>query len=139
MERKIIIASHGKMAKGMADSISLITGNNQLNINTYSLEPGESADDFRIKIEAYIKSHPQNEVLVFTDVKGASVANSLVQLSVFDHVHVFTGTNLAMLLMICVQYQQSLTEQDISELIEQSRAGIQELKLQDKLNVDNEF
>ena len=48
--RKVIIASHGLMAKGVKDSVEMISGK-QENLSAFSMEAGESPQDVIKKIE----------------------------------------------------------------------------------------
>lgn len=44
--RKIIIASHGELSKGMVDALRLIVGDTEDKIEFYCLKPGENPNDF---------------------------------------------------------------------------------------------
>ena len=43
--REVILASHGRFAEGIEDSVTMIIGK-QENLKTFGMRPGESAVDF---------------------------------------------------------------------------------------------
>ena len=46
MERKIVLASHGQLAKGLLDTAQMIIGEIAYEVEVYTLQPGKLAEDF---------------------------------------------------------------------------------------------
>src|SRR5690554_3527407 len=63
----ILIITHGPLAKALADTSELIVGKNQ-SIDSIGLFHGESAEDFKHKVERKIDElSNENDLLIFTD------------------------------------------------------------------------
>lgn len=127
--RKLILASHGDFAKGMLDSIEMITGKLDCEVETYGLQPGDLASDYATKIEKEIKENPTIEFVIVTDLYGASVASGLAPLSNYDNVVVFTGMCSSLILNLVLTYKNRLTKEDIENCIAESREGLQAIDL----------
>lgn len=125
MSRKIIVASHGGLAKGIVDSASMIIGIPSYPIEVYTLCPGEVADDFAKEIEKEIQANLDVQYIVLTDLFGASVFNAMYSLLKFENVKLCTGINLNLLLQICMESKDWLTDQDMSRIVSESKEGIQ--------------
>lgn len=94
--RKIIIATHGKLASGLKDSAKLIAGNIADEILCYELFPGKSAEDFVLDIRN--KYLGKSELIILCDLFGASVSNEMYKLKNDKDVHIISGVNLQIVL-----------------------------------------
>lgn len=128
--RKILIATHGKMAQGVVSSIKIILGNsdNISYINAYIEESNLKED-----LNKYFKNIEDAEVIVFTDLYGGSVNTALIKYIKRANTHLITGFNLALLLEI------SLIPKDIDNIQEKIRECIKSCSSQmyyinDKIN-----
>ena len=96
---KILIASHGTLAKGMKCSLELIMGK-QEEVKTFcAYLDGETS------IEARVKEFMENikegeEWVIVTDLLGGSVNNEFMKYIHRPDVHLLTGMNLALLLVL---------------------------------------
>lgn len=95
-----VIATHGKLAEGMLDSIELIAGK-QKNVRTLSLCHGDDIDLFREKIKnAVIELSEGDGVIVFADLFFASpynqAARAYTELKEYPY-RLVTGVNLPMI------------------------------------------
>lgn len=122
--RKIIIASHGDLSKGMKSSLQMILGPMADSIITYSLYPGESAETFAAEISGEIQAAQQDEYLIFTDVYGASVCTSMFPLTANPNVVLFAGMNLNLIIECMVSCPEPLDQEGIDRLLQQSREGL---------------
>lgn len=99
----ILIATHGKLAEGLLDAVKLITGP-QENVLTLGLEHEDSIEEFTDNVKMAIEQLGRDgEVLVFTDLIGASPYNATVKcVNTIKDVkfRVVTGTNLGMLIEV---------------------------------------
>lgn len=129
--RKVIIASHGSLSTGLKSSAQLIVGDMALDIVTYELLEGMSATDFASEIEEKFVGEYE-EVVILTDLFGASVFNSMIPLTRYENVKLFAGVNLGLLLDILLN-PESLVDARIAESVETARsmlvhfAGVHEL------------
>ena len=117
MKRKIYVASHGDLSKGIVDSAKLICGEILFPIEAYTLLPGMSAYDFEEKLFKEITGNSDTEYIIITDLFGASVCNSMYSLLELDNVKIFSGMNLNMLLSICIEYPEELSTKDIQKIM----------------------
>lgn len=128
MSRKVILASHGELAKGMEHSAKMIAGEFACEVDTYSLLPGHHPDEFKEIIEKEIINEPEKEFILVTDLYGASVTTSLFTLTKYENVKMFCGMNLNLVLMLLVEYREPLTEEDINQIITDSQSGMKYLR-----------
>ena len=118
---KIILASHGKLSKGMLDSVKMIIGSLADGVETYSLFPGESANDYANELKERMLQDEEDYLLI-CDVQGGSVFNSLVQLVTNERVKVVAGMNLSLVLELIVANQGGSINSDT--ILEASKEGI---------------
>ncbi|UPM40893.1 PTS sugar transporter subunit IIA, partial [Pediococcus acidilactici] len=90
---KIILASHGALAKGMKDTLDMIVGN-QVSIQAYSAYDEENVD-FASDISQQITREVNEQFIIVTDVMGGSVNNAMTELVLrYKNVFLITGMNL---------------------------------------------
>lgn len=118
--RRIILASHAYLAKGLSSAVELIVGK-QENLSIYSCYVDDV--DFTKEIEKEIKENLNNEYVILTDLFGGSVNNELLKFTSFPNVHLITGTNLILLISILLCSDESL-DVAIPRLVEESKQGI---------------
>ena len=118
---KIILASHGNLSKGMLDSVKMIIGSLADGVETYSLLPGESANDYANELQERMLQDEEDYLLI-CDVQGGSVFNSLVQLVTNERVKVVAGMNLSLVLELIVANQGGSINLDT--ILEASKEGI---------------
>ena len=118
---KIILASHGKLSKGMLDSVKMIIWSLADGVETYSLFPGESANDYANELKERMLQDEEDYLLI-CDVQGGSVFNSLVQLVTNERVKVVAGMNLSLVLELIVANQGGSINLDT--ILEASKEGI---------------
>lgn len=137
--KKIIIASHGDLSKGLKNSLQMILGSMADPIVTYSLYPGQSAMDFAEQIFKEVQNNLQDEYVIFTDVYGASVCNSMYPLTVNPNVILFAGMNLNLIIEYMVSYPNPLRQEDIDQLLLLSREGLRQVTFDAAESQDDDF
>ena len=112
--KKVLIATHGKMASGMSRTIQLLVGNMAeiTTIDAY-VEPD---DDIETQM---------SQIFVFTDIQGGSVNQKLLKYSERKNVVLITGVNIPILIQIMFA-DDDVTVDELQKMIEEAR---QELKL----------
>ena len=123
---QIVLASHGGLADGARDTLDMIVGDVS-NVHTISLARDDK-DQIEDRALALIDSFdPSDAVYVLTDMLGSSVNNQMVSLQAKrPEVTVISGMNLPLILEISLS-EEPLSEAALAEVIEQSRAGIQNI------------
>ncbi len=123
---KIVLASHGGLADGARDTLDMIVGDVS-NVHTISLARDDK-DQIEDRALALIDSFdPSDAVYVLTDMLGSSVNNQMVSLQAKrPEVTVISGMNLPLILEIALS-DTPLSEEALTAIIEQSRAGIQNI------------
>lgn len=136
--RKIIIASHGELSKGMLNALTLIVGDTKNKIETYCLKPGENPNDYANELSKKVANNKETEYVILTDLFGASICSSMVSLAMKENVVVFSGFNLGMVLDIFLGYPNKLTLDDVNTIITNARDGVKHIVFDDS-DDDNDF
>lgn len=121
---KIILASHGEMSKGLLNSVTMIVGDLAKGIQTFSLYPGESPNDFFETIEADVQKDSKEQFIILCDIKGGSVHITLSKLAVYPNVIILSGMNMNLVLDLILTYQNGLQSNDYKKLIDSAKEGI---------------
>ena len=98
----ILLASHGRMAEGVLDTLHIFSGELP-QIQVLCLLPGEDMADFLANMEAAIQEVDSGDgVVIFCDLLFGSPCNCAARLlkeeAYQDRLQVVTGMNLAMVL-----------------------------------------
>ena len=80
---------------------------------------------------AEILAEPEQEYVILSDLYGASVCSAFSALLVYPNVRLFTGMNINMLLVICLEYPEKLRDEDIQKIVLDARSGIKALSASD--------
>lgn len=107
-----IIIGHGKIAEGLLNANSMILGE-QENVSVLSLDPNQSVDDFKKKLESEINNVKKgNEILILADLFGGTPVNVAVSVAYErEDIEIITGINLPLLIeLINARYNNSLSE-----------------------------
>lgn len=112
MKTKILIATHGKFAAGIKDSLQMITGiyDDIEAICVYS----QKDIDYKDLIESKVKEHDYStsNLLVITDLVGGSVNNEFMKHIKDYPFYLVGGLNLGLLLELVMQ-KDDLNEESI--------------------------
>lgn len=114
---RIVIASHGKMASGMLDTVQMLLGE-QTNIVAYCLEPTEDVANFTEKLKAEVEKYGSDQLLFLTELVHGSPFNCVVSLTRDYDIYHVSGVNMAMLLEAALaRNEEGITVQQICERI----------------------
>lgn len=133
--KKMILASHGRMASGLKDSMEMVVGNVD-DLLCFGLMPGEDPGELTEKVEKLVKEEPGTQFLILVDIRGGSVSNSLSRLSAYGNVRIINGMNMALAIGMYLT-DGILNDQEIGDLIEEARGGLAMVDFQ-KNQVDEE-
>lgn len=115
MENKIVIASHGKLAQGMLDTIHFIAGA-QEHVEALCLYEDHTIDYEAVaenKLKEYCGDY---NVIVLTDIIGGSVNLLFVKLLERYSFHLISSFTLGVILEMSVR-NEMLTEDVIEEIL----------------------
>ncbi len=124
--KAILLVSHGKMAEGVKDAVSLIADASR--VEALGLMPSDSPEDFKAAIEAKISEmNTEAGAIVFVDLLGGTPGHQAAYLCVqHDNIEVVTGMNLPMILEY-VTMSEFVDDIEIENIIATGRDGIQHL------------
>lgn len=116
--RKIMIASHGKLASGLHNTLALFLGElpEVTIVSAFVTE-----EDFTVPMQAFIQSvADSDEAIIFTDIKGGSVNQKAVELTYGKkNFFIISNVNLPTIVSVLVN-QELLTETLIQQMIAES-------------------
>ena len=120
--RHIIVATHGKFAEGILDSVRLIMGEHKEGQPFCAfVEQGVNLND---QVDALLSSIPEtDEILVAADLMGGSVCNEFIRRRDRPGLHSVAGLNLAMLLEMIANVDLPIDDV-IRSAVELSRESI---------------
>lgn len=120
--RKFLLASHGKFAEGIYNSLQIILGEN-INVSTICAYVN-GKDDMESMVKSHINSlKREEELIVITDLFGGSVNNEFMKHIKNKQVHLVSGMNLHLLIEI-ITSQNPNTKEMINYAINQSKESI---------------
>ncbi|MGM0125548.1 PTS system, fructoselysine/glucoselysine-specific IIA component [Enterococcus sp. AZ194] len=124
MNRKIILASHGKFASGILSSLQLICGTTDkvTALDCYLTE----AFDLTKAVSEIIQENENKELVIVTDLFGGSVNNEFLHHIQQPNYYLVAGMNLPFLIELVTGFEQveSLSE-FIQQALETSKQSIQ--------------
>ncbi len=119
--RKIVIMSHGELAKGALNTLSIFSGMTQ-NVTAIcgyvnDCNPKTELEKFWLDVK------DEDQVIICTDILGGSVNQLAIPYLSRPNTYLFCGFNLAMLLqLICLDDKAS--EQEIKDLKNVGREAV---------------
>lgn len=123
--RKVIIATHGELSKGLVNTISIIAGENYAEqIQTYSLYPGEDVSVLAEKVKEEVLGDPSLDYILLTDIMGGSVDSNLYHLITNPNVWLISGVNLLLALEIILATEDTPTEEVLLRAVESAKDSI---------------
>lgn len=123
METKILIATHGKFADGIHDSLQMIAGIHDgiESICAYSQQDIDYRDLIRRKVSEH--DYGTSNLLVITDLVGGSVNNEFMKYIKDYPFYLIGGLNLGLLLEL-VMRKDDLNEEFIRSCCRNSKNSI---------------
>lgn len=126
--RKIIIASHGKLALELVNTSRMFTDYEGL--VALGIETGDDLQKFKEKMNVEIFEEPYEEVLLLVDLLGGTPFNTAIQIvhgyKGEKKIEILTGANLPMLLEVLLAPEEALMNELKKTAIEAGRQGIKD-------------
>lgn len=122
----IIAISHGPFSKALIKSVEMVYGK-QDKVEALSLEPGESMESLKNKINEIIVGFQVNEMLIMVDLLGGTPYNASSIEIENSNINVITGLNMPMILESLLFRNETL--ENISSIAtEAGKSGIVNVK-----------
>lgn len=113
---KIILISHGELAKGMQDSVQLLLGK-QKHLTAYSLQPKQRVEELVDLLKKEVHMCGAENLLILSDVQYGSPFNAAVALAMeYPQIHHITGMNLAVVLSALSARKESFPALDLDRI-----------------------
>lgn len=133
--KKILIVSHGTLAKGNYEAAKMIYGE-LTNIIYLCLEENMGIENYKKKLTDIIQDiSDSDQIIVLADIKGGSPYNSAVSIlsekGLLKKSKILTGLNLIMLLSVLV-IENEITDKEIIDIIAAAKEGIVNFEIEDK-------
>ena len=114
---KYIIATHGKMASGIKNTIEMLLGKHE---DIYAVDAYIEDQDFSKNLQDMLSSIEDRYIYVFTDIVSGSV-NQAVSNMLRDHrIHLITGINLPVIIE-CVLRNKEMNDEELNAVVEEAR------------------
>lgn len=138
--RKILIASHGRLAEGIISSLELLAGTSAgvTGINAYV-----EGSDIDAELAAFVQQlEESDQVFAFTDLYGGSVNQKVTKVFLENQVAatVIAGFNFPLLLEVLLA-PADLSDEQLTEIVEKCRQEMTLTHLTEPVTVndDDEF
>lgn len=120
---RIILASHGGLAKGMKDTLGMIIGDVSM-IEAFSSYRDENIS-IKSEIEKVVKAnYNKDDIFILTDIFGGSVNTEVMSLlKDYPKIHILSGTNLSLVISIATQ-SNKISEESLKQIINESKQSI---------------
>lgn len=133
---KIFLASHGKLASGMENTVEILMGKFE-NLFVYDAYIDEK--DFSKIVEQYINKLDKEEFLLFlSDIYGGSVNQLMSQYVNNKNIFLISGINLP-ILMEALLMENPINIEKIVELVEIGQKSIKLVNLENIKSNDEDF
>lgn len=125
--KKILIVSHGTLAKGNYEAAKMIYGE-AIDIIYLCLEENMGIENYKKKLTDIIRDiSDSDQIIVLADIKGGSPYNSVVSIlsekGLLKKSKILTGLNLPMLLSVLF-IENEITDSEIFDIIATAKEGI---------------
>lgn len=134
--RYVILVSHGQLASGLYNALSMLAGKGRKDVLFQGLEDGMSTDKFGEKFKTVIENVAnEDEIILFGDIIGGSplttAVNILASKGMLSKTFVLGGMNLPTVLT-GILMKDSMSMEELKEtLLQTAEESIKEFKLTD--------
>ena len=121
--KRIILASHGGMAAGVADTLRMVMGEIP-NLHVLAIQRDDK-ETITVPARALMESFASDDnVYVLTDMTGSSVNNSMVELlAEYPNMTLISGMNMPLALTVAMPGFEPVGEA-VDAMVEECRAAI---------------
>ncbi len=117
---KILLVSHGAMAKGMKDTLENFFGAENIYAANVTHENGTA--DLLAAANQYLEEWGDEQVVICSDLKGGSANQSVFPYIKRPNTFVISGMNLSLVLQLSME--EEVTAESIHEIMDQAIADM---------------
>ena len=119
--RKILIATHFRLAEGFRNALSYFTKSDCI----YVINAFTENVDYQKEIDLFFQKNKENEILAFSDIAFGSVNQYLTTYLGTENYYLISGANLPVMLeLLLLPENIPLTEELIAEKVEAARESL---------------
>ena len=124
--RRIVLASHGELAKGMIDSVSFICGSYVKEmLHAECLQAAEDANQLFIKYEKEIEENPNDNFVFITDIFGGSVNTAFMQTLAYPNVELISGMTMSIVIEVVLnQCDGKIGRETMERVLKEAKVSI---------------
>lgn len=134
----VILVSHGKLANGLNDALSMLAGNRE-DILSVGLENGKSVDEFVALFTEKVKDiSTDDEVILLGDIIGGSPLTNATNVLINKGIKtvILGGMNLPLALTTVLMKDTVSLDEIADQVLEQARMAMQEFKIVEESEED---
>ena len=137
----VVLVSHGTMAPGLHNALSMLAGGGREDILSTSLENGMGASDFAEKVRSCIsKVTQEDEILLFGDLVGGSplttAANVIAEQGLMGRTVMLGGMNLPLALSAVLMKDTMDTKDLVEMMIPEAREELKTFQIENNESED---
>ena len=131
---KLFISSHGHLASGIKSSLDILLGNSD---NVVAFDAYVNQDNLADQLNKFYETvNDHDEVILLSDLYGGSVNNEMMLHLNRANTRLVTGVNLALVFELACK--QSVTDEQLKEIIEQSRTVLTQVVVDENIAVEQD-
>lgn len=143
--KNLILVSHGKFAEGLKTSLDMFAGDAVNRVHTLCLYNGESADDFKKKVNDFFdkqKFDSEAEFIVLADIIGGSPLTTFLgvfsERGLMDKSVVLGGMNFTMALTATVSLDTMSKEDIAKNALDEAKQALKQYEMTPDNNSDDD-
>ncbi|MCK8478291.1 PTS sugar transporter subunit IIA [Microbacterium aurugineum] len=121
MTNRLLLASHGELARGLRDAALLIMGERD---DIFATAPYSGDIDALLAETRAVLDGVDGILVVLTDLEGGSPHNALLPLTTDARVRVISGANLPLVIAIALDLPDLDADSSFGDAIDEARAGL---------------
>ena len=135
--KKILLATHGKLAEGLKSAITLIVGE-QDDITFINAYVGDL--NFEEELVKYLAEITDEDTLiVMTDLFGGSVNQTILRKLELNKSYLITGVNLAVLLELALMDAENISKETILQTVQSGKDQLMLVEMDEEPEEEEDF
>ena len=135
--KKILLATHGKLAEGLKSAITLIVGE-QKDITFINAYVGDL--NFEEELVKYLAEITDEDTLiVMTDLFGGSVNQTILRKLDLNKSYLITGVNLAVLLELALMDAENISKETILQTVQSGKDQLMLVEMDEEPEAEEDF
>ena len=133
--KRILLASHGKLALGLKDTLEIFLGKSDLVVAVCAYI--DSTDNYIHEIQQFIDSTEGENSIIFTDIYGGSVNQQVTKMVLLANkkIPIVTSMNLPIVLSVALA-EDNISAIDITRLADECVPKVVDLPIMEEKESD---